>query len=151
MHEYKLSLLCLIPIAFFAIMKSSCIIPTIKFLTRYAQEPNPIITIVINGNVMWYSKAPKYSGLDAGMSGVALAGKIWYVNANKNIINIPIHQTGKLELIIAKLDVILSIVEPILLADSAPTKIPIIEIKIVAVVNNKIVLGSFSKIISFNI
>ena len=77
------------------------------------------------------------------MSGVALAGKIWYVNANKKIINIPIHQTGKLELMIAKLDVILSIVEPILLADSAPTKIPIIEIKIVAVVNNKIVLGSF--------
>ena len=44
---------------------------------------------------------------------------------------------------------ILSTVEPILLADSAPIKIPMIEIKIVAVVNSKIVLGSFSKIISF--
>ena len=50
---------------------------------------------------------------------------------------------------IAKLEVILSTVEPILLADSAPTNIPIIEIKIVAVVNNRIVLGSFSKIMSF--
>ncbi len=50
--------------------------PTIKFLTKYAQDPNPIITIVINGSVMWYNSAPKYSGLDAGMSGVALAGKI---------------------------------------------------------------------------
>ena len=39
-------------IAFFAAMKSSCIIPTIKFLTKYAHEPNPIMTIVISGNTM---------------------------------------------------------------------------------------------------
>ena len=32
-----------IPIAFFAVIKSSCIVPTIKLRTRYAQEPNPII------------------------------------------------------------------------------------------------------------
>ena len=38
--------------------------------------------------------------------------------------------------------------EPILLADNAPTKIPIIEIIIVADVNKRIVLGSFSKIMS---
>jgi len=116
-----------------------------KFLTRYAHEPKPIITIVINGNVIWYNKAPMYPGSDDGISGVALAGNICQVNANRNIINIPIHHTGKLELIIAKLDVILSIIEPILLADNAPKNIPIMEIIIVAVVKSKIVLGSFFK------
>ena len=64
-----------------------------------------------------------YAGSDDGISGVALAGKICHVNENKKIINIPIHHTGKLELIIAKLDVILSTVDPILLADNAPKKI----------------------------
>ena len=39
--------------------------------------------------------------------------------------------------------------DPTLLADSAPKKTPIIDMIIVAVVNNKTVLGSFSKIISF--
>jgi hypothetical protein len=85
-----------------------------------------------------------YPGSDDGISGVALAGNIWYVNANKKIINIPIHHTGKLELITAKLEVILSIVEPILLLDKAPKKIPMIDMIIVAVVKSKTVLGSFS-------
>ena len=83
------------------------------------------------------------------MSGVALAGNICQVNANKNIINIPTHHTGKLELIIAKLDVTLSVREPTLLLDNAPRKIPIIEMIIVAVVKRRIVLGSFSRMISF--
>ena len=83
------------------------------------------------------------------MSGVALAGNICHVNANKNIINIPIHHTGKLELIIAKLDVILSILDPTLLLDKAPRKIHITDMIIVAVVNNKTVLGSFSNNMSF--
>ena len=94
---------------------------------------------------MWYSKDSRYPGSDDGMSGVALAGNICHVNANKNIINIPIHHTGKLELIIAKLEVTLSIVEPTLLLEKAPRNIPIIDIIMVAVVNNKTVLGSFSK------
>jgi hypothetical protein len=98
---------------------------------------------------MWYNNEPMYAGSDDGISGVALAGNICQVNENKKIINIPIHHTGKLELMMAKLDVILSITDPILLADNAPKKIPIIEIIIVAVVNSNIVLGSFSKIISF--
>ena len=91
-----------------------------KFLTRYAHDPKPIITIVINGNAIWYNSDPIYAGSDDGISGVALDGNICHVNANKNIINIPIHHTGKLELIIAKLDVILSMLEPTLLLEKAP-------------------------------
>ena len=45
----------------------------------------------------------------------------------------------------AKLEVNLSIADPTLLPERAPRKIPIIEIIIVAVVNSKIVLGSFSR------
>jgi hypothetical protein len=98
---------------------------------------------------MWYSKDRKYAGSDDGISGVALAGNICHVNANRKIINIPIHHTGKLELIIAKLEVILSIFEPTLLLEKAPRNIPIIDMIMVAVVNNNTVLGSFSKRISF--
>ena len=83
------------------------------------------------------------------MSGVALAGNICHVNENKKIINVPIYHTGKLELIIAKLEVILSIFEPILLLEKAPRNIPMIDVIIVVVVNNKTVLGNFSKRISF--
>ena len=46
------------------------------------------------------------------------------------------------------MDVILSVFEPILLLDAAPRNIPMIEIIIVADVNNKIVLGIFSNNIS---
>ena len=49
----------------------------------------------------------------------------------------------------ANVEVILSTAEPTLLADNAPRKTPITEIIIVAVVKSKIVLGSFSDIISF--
>jgi len=89
-----------------------------------------------------------YPGSDGEIDGVALAGKIWYANENRKIISIPIHHTGKLELMIAKLDVILSMAEPALLLEIAPRKIPMTEIMIVAVVNKRMVLGSFSKIIS---
>ena len=34
------------------LIKSSCIIPTLKFLTKYAHVPNPIKTIVITGSVI---------------------------------------------------------------------------------------------------
>ena len=77
-------------------MKSSCIIPTMKFLTRYAHAPNPIKTIVITGSAMWYNNAKIYPGSSGSILGVALAGKKFGIrNANTNIINIPIHQTGK--------------------------------------------------------
>ena len=66
----------LIPIVLFAVMKSSCKIPTMKFHTKYAHEPNPIIAIVINGSAMWYSKARMYPGSLESMLGVALAGNI---------------------------------------------------------------------------
>ncbi len=45
-------------------------------------------------------------------------------------------------------DVILSIFDPVLLPANAPRNMPIIDMIMVAVVNNKTVLGSFSKIIS---
>jgi len=60
----------------------------------------------------------------------------------------PIHQTGKLLLTTANVEVIRSITEPTLLPASAPKNIPIIEIIMVAVVNNKTVLGIFSRSIS---
>ena len=82
------------------------------------------------------------------MGGVARAGNICQVNAKSMISSIPTHQTGKLELITAKLDVILSNIEPTLLPDSAPMSMPIIEIIMVAVVKRRTVFGSFSAIIS---
>ena len=48
----------------------------------------------------------------------------------------------------AKDDVILSVFEPILLPAMAPTSMPIMEIIIVEVVNRRIVLGSFSNMMS---
>lgn len=90
-----------------------------------------------------------YPGSVTGISGVALAGNIWYANAKTKIINIPIHQTGKLLLMTAKVEVNLSSLEFSLLAESAPRNIPIKEIITVAVVKSKIVLGSFSSRMSF--
>ena len=46
--------------------------------------------------------------IPGAMSGVALAGKISNENANTNIMSIPTHHTGKLELITAKAEVSLS-------------------------------------------
>ena len=89
-----------------------------------------------------------YPGSLGSISGVALAGKIWYTNANANIISIPIHHTGKLLLITANADVNLSVFDPILLLDAAPNNIPIIEIIMVAVVNSNTVFGIFSTRIS---
>ena len=71
------------------------------------------------------------------------------MNANKNIIRSPIHHTGKLLLITAKAEVILSIFEFTLFAAIAPMNIPRIEVMIVAVVKRSIVLGSFSSMIFF--
>ena len=70
------------------------------------------------------------------------------MNANKKIISMPIHHTGKLLLITANEAVIRSSAEPTLPPDKEPKKIPITDIIIVAVVNSKTVLGIFSNRIS---
>src|SRR5574338_465372 len=105
----------------------------------------------MTGSVMWYNNAPIYPGSVAGISGVALAGNIWYVNEKTKIISMPIHQTGKLLLTTANVEVNLSSLEFILLAESAPINIPIKEMITVAVVKSKIVLGSFSIKMSFTL
>ena len=71
-----------------------------------------------------------------------------YVNANKKIISMPTHHTGKLLLMTANIDVIRSVTEPTLLPESAPKNIPIIDMIIVAVVKSRTVLGIFSKSMS---
>jgi len=60
----------------------------------------------------------------------------------------PTHHTGKLLLIMAKDEVNLSVFELVLLPAVAPMTMPISEMMIVAVVNNSIVRGSFSSMIS---
>src|SRR5574340_925121 len=137
-----------IPAALFAMTKSSCSTPTRKFLTKYAQEPNPMITSVISGSAMWYSNDPQYPGSVTETSGVALAGNIGYKNAKTKIISTQIHKTGKLLDIIANPDVILSSLEFTLLAATVPKNIPSTDTITVAVVKRSMVLGSFSSIIS---
>src|SRR5690242_11850776 len=107
-----------------------------------------MITSVMSGSAMWQSNDPRYPGSDMDTSGVALAGNIGYKNAKTKIINTPIHQTGKLDDIIASPEVILSIFEFTLLAATVPRNIPRTETIAVAVVKRRIVLGSFSSIIS---
>ena len=89
-----------------------------------------------------------YEGSVTGINGVALAGKIGYTNANTKISSIPIHHTGKLLLMTAKVEVILSSFEFILLPESVPRSIPISETIRVAVVKSRIVRGIFSSIMS---
>ena len=80
----------------------------------------------------------------------ALAGNIPSAKANNSLINIPIHHTGKLELItwFANADVNLSVAEPIREADADPIIIPMSAIIAVELVKSNTVLGSFSAKIS---
>jgi hypothetical protein len=97
---------------------------------------------------MWYSKSQIYEGSEGEVRGVDRAGKMGYANANTNIINIPIHQVGKLVLNTASAEFILSEMDPALFATKAPRNSPIIVIITVDVVNNNNVLGIFSIMIS---
>jgi len=89
-----------------------------------------------------------YDGSDGAVVGVALAGKICSVKANRNIMIIATHHDGKLLLNMAKIELILSQIEPLLTATKLPKRIPITATIIVEDVNNSKVLGIFSKIIS---
>src|SRR6476619_3854650 len=92
-----------------------------------------------------------YNGSDGEAVGVALAGKICSVKANRNIMIIATHHDGKLLLNMAKIELILSQIEPLLAATKLPNKIPITATIIVEVVNSSNVLGIFSKIISLTL
>lgn len=92
-----------------------------------------------------------YEGSDGAVVGVALAGKICSVKANRNIMIIATHHDGKLLLNMAKIELILSQIEPLLAATKLPNKIPITATIIVEVVNSSNVLGIFSKIISLTL
>jgi hypothetical protein len=83
--------------------------------------------------------------------GVALAGKIWRVKANKNIIIIAIHQEGKLLLKMANIELDLSHIEPLLLATNVPNNIPMIIANIVDELKSSNVFGSFSSIMSLTL
>jgi len=92
-----------------------------------------------------------YDGSDGAVVGVALAGKICSVKANRNIMIIATHHDGKLLLNMAKIELILSQIEPLLTATKLPKRIPITATIIVEDVNNSKVLGIFSKIISLTL
>ena len=82
---------------------------------------------------------------------MALAGKICSVKANRNIMIIATHHDGKLLLNMAKIELILSQIEPLLAATKLPNKIPITVTISVEDVNSSNVLGIFSKIISLTL
>jgi len=92
-----------------------------------------------------------YEGSEGEVVGVALAGKICSVNAKRNIIIIATHQDGKLLLNMAKIELILSQIDPLLAATKVPSKIPIIVTIIVEDVKSSNVLGTFSNIISLTL
>ncbi len=71
--------------------------------------------------------------------------------AKSRIISIATHHDGKLLLNIAKIELDLSHHDPSLPATYVPRKIPITVTHIVAVVNNNIVFGTFSNIISLTL
>jgi len=93
----------------------------------------------------------RYEGSDGGVVGVALAGKICSVNAKRNIMIIATHHDGKLLLNMAKIELILSQIDPLLAATKLPNKIPITVTIIVEDVNSSNVLGTFSNIISLTL
>ena len=117
----------------------------------YAHDPKETNVIVSSGSNMWYARFKGYDGSEGEVVGVALAGKICSVNANKNIMIIATHHDGKLLLNMAKIELILSQIEPLLAATKLPNKIPITVTISVEDVNSSNVLGTFSKIISLTL
>ena len=73
------------------------------------------------------------------------------VNAKRNIMIIATHHDGKLLLNMAKIELILSQIDPLLAATKLPNKIPITVTIIVEDVNSSNVLGTFSNIISLTL
>ena len=88
----------------------------------YAHDPKETNVIVSSGSNMWYARFKGYEGSEGEVVGVALAGKICSVNANKNIMIIATHHDGKLLLNMAKIELILSQIEPLLGSDVAPQR-----------------------------